>query len=624
MIDRRPSCGPFSRLLRALLLGSVFLAPTLVRSQDFTTSFEFTDTSGSFTRGSFPVEVTFENGEAKSIGSFSLYRTGFNSWMVDAGVVGTIRFQTPAIRVALWLRDQNAGIGSVLTAFDAQGGMVGTFAGTTAFQNVELTGTAPIAQITLANNGSSGYAVIDDFEFDALPQPPLADPIPTPIPTAAVSVSAEPVAEGLVAPVWGTHAGDGTARLFVADQAGQVIEIDLETGAQRVFLDVGSRLVPLGIGGPGTFDERGLLGLAFHPEYVQNGRLYTYTSEPVSGPADFTVPAQLPFDHQSVVTEWQVPAPADPDAVVDLGSARELLRIDEPQFNHNAGALAFGPDGYLYISVGDGGNRDDVGNGHSPGGNGQDTGNVLGSVLRIDVDGSNAMNGAYGIPPENPLIGAEGVDEIFAWGLRNPFRISFDTLDGTLYIADVGQGDIEEINRGAIGANYGWPRLEGSFFFVGNGSESFVTAVDPGVPAGLVDPIAQYDHDEGIAIVGGFVARGDAAPALRGRYVFGDFGSFGGAAGRVFALDESDTIAELDLGGLLAERSVLGFGQDAAGDVYVLANETGTPFADPGGSPTGVVLRLVPEPGLAALNATALASLAGLGTAARTRRRRRR
>jgi glucose/arabinose dehydrogenase len=218
----------------------------------------------------------------------------------------------------------------------------------------------------------------------------LADPILT----GGFHVRLEPVADGLTAPNWGTAAPGDNQRLFVTDQDGILWAIDLDSGDKSVFLDVSDRLVALGAFGPGTFDERGLLGVAFHPDYAMNGLLYTYTSEPVSAPADFsTMPVGTEPNHQSVILEWQVPNPGDPAAVVDPTSARELLRIDQPQFNHDGGGMDFGADGMLYISLGDGGGRDDQGVGHGEIGNGQDLSTILGSIIRIDPLGNNSANG---------------------------------------------------------------------------------------------------------------------------------------------------------------------------------------------------------------------------------------
>lgn len=426
-------------------------------------------------------------------------------------------------------------------------------------------------------------------------QVPLDDPIPEPIATGAIQVSLEPVAMGLTAPNWGTFAPGCPAlrgRLFVTDQDGILWNINLATGQKSVVLDVRDRLVSLGVAGPGTFDERGLLGVAFHPDFAQNGRLYTYTSEPVDGPADFsTMPAGTTANHQSVVLEWHVPNPCSAASVPDPTSARELLRIDEPQFNHNAGALAFGHDGRLYISLGDGGRADDQGVGHVPGGNGQAPDNVLGSILRIDPLGTNSANGEYGVPADNPFVGMFGfVDEIFAYGFRNPFRFSFDRRTGEMYIADVGQHDIEEISIGVSGGNFGWRLKEGSFCFDPNGTDrGFAFACGPGdAPGDLIDPIAEYDHDEGIAIVGGFVYRGSEIAPLKGRFVFGDYLHPSSGSGRLFYLQKNNRILEFQLEGReTLGLFVLGFAEDAEGELYLLGNTTGVPFGD-----TGVVLRL--------------------------------
>ena len=427
---------------------------------------------------------------------------------------------------------------------------------------------------------------------------PVLDPIPGPIPAGDVHVELVEVASGLTAPNWGATAPGQAGRLFVSDQPGFLWAIDLSDGSKSVFLDVSARLVPLGLFGPGSYDERGFLGVAFHPSYATNGLLYTYTSEPVAGAADFsTIPGGESANHQSVILEWQVPTPADPNSVVDPNSAREILRIDQPQFNHDGGALAFGPDGMLYIALGDGGGADDSDGpislgapmiGHGCSGNGQDTSNPLGSILRIDADGSNSANGQYGIPGDNPFVGVAGLDEIYVYGLRNPFRVSFDSMTGTFYIPDVGQNALEEINIGAPGANYGWKEKEGTYAFVPNGAQSgYITDGPIQISGGLTDPIAEYDHDEGTALVGGFVYRGTRVPQLDGRYLFGDFAQTFSNDGRLFELAAGNVIREIPLASTTFGRSLLGFGQDADGEVYVLANTTGTPF-----DTTGVVLRI--------------------------------
>ena len=419
--------------------------------------------------------------------------------------------------------------------------------------------------------------------------PPLDDPIPGPIRSSPVHVQLETVSTGLTAPNWGAAAPGDSDRLFVTDQPGTLWAVDLDTGTRTAFLDATGVVVPMGAFGPGSFDERGLLGVAFHPDYQKNGLLYTYTSEPVSGPADFsTIPVGGMANHQTVIREWQVPDPTNPASVVDPGSTRVLLRIDSPQFNHNAGCINFGPDGLLYFTIGDGGAGDDQGAGHACDGNGQNFNTILGAIIRINPLGTDSANGEYGIPPTNPFVGVDGIDEIYAYGLRNPFRFSFDSVTGDLYLGDVGQNDIEEVNIITSGGNYGWNHKEGSFFFVRNGSSSgYVTNRPLAGPTGLIDPIAEYDHDEGISVIGGFVYRGSAIPPLAGRYVFGEFGPAFDSDGRLFHLGPGNEILEFDLGPKGVGLFVLGFGQDADGELYLMANSTGVPFMD-----TGVVLRI--------------------------------
>ena len=433
----------------------------------------------------------------------------------------------------------------------------------------------------------------------------ISDPIPATIRKGSIKINLETVASGLVAPNYAISAPGLPNYLFVVDQPGILWKINLTTGSREVFLDVSAQLVPLGIFGDNTFDERGLLGVAFHPDYAQNGLLYTYTSEPVTGAADFsTMPVGRLADHQSVIAEWRVTEPGNPMSVVDTASKRVLLRIDQPQFNHDGGTVAFGPDGLLYIALGDGGGADDVDGqeslggpmvGHGTIGNGQDASNPLGTILRIDPAGNNAANGKYGVPADNPFTDAvdSRLDEIYAYGFRNPYRFSFDTRNGDLYAADVGQNDIEEVDLVFKGGNYGWNLKEGSFFFDANGNnDGFVTSAIPDdLPADLIDPILEYDHDEGLSVIGGFVYRGNAIKPLVGRYVFADWSSdFSVPTGRLFYRLGKRGIREF----VLTDRQnlglfVQGFGQDAAGELYVLANATGTPFGD-----SGVVMRIVP------------------------------
>lgn len=398
-----------------------------------------------------------------------------------------------------------------------------------------------------------------------------------------VVIELQTIAEGLVSPLGMAAPNDGTGRLFIYDQTGHILIWQSGNILPAPFLDVSGRLVILNPG----YDERGLLGIALHPDFAMNGKLYTYTSESATGTADFPSPGGVQ-NHQAVVAEWTVDA-QNPN-VVDVSSRREMLRIDEPQGNHNAGEMHFGPDGMLYIALGDGGAADDEGAGHSPQGNAQDITNVLGSMLRIDVEGSNSANGQYGIPADNPFVGKTGVDEIYAHGFRNPYRFSFDRVTGALYVGDVGQNDVEEVNIVTNGGNYGWRLKEGSFFFEPDGGFPTTLPVTP-IPPDLVDPIAEYDHDDGNTVLGGYVYRGTTVPQLVGRYLCGDW------SGRLFFIDDEGVLMELKIG--TDDRAlgfrVKGFGEDIQGEVYIF----GTIAVGPSGD-TGRVLKIVPAnlPGL--------------------------
>jgi glucose/arabinose dehydrogenase len=418
----------------------------------------------------------------------------------------------------------------------------------------------------------------------------IANPVAAQIPVGDITVELDTAAEGLVSPLGVAFPDDGSNRMFVHDQIGLVWVVQGGTRLATPFLDVAARLVTLQV----EYDERGLLGFAVHPDFANHPQVYTYTTEPVGGPADFTVPISGSFNHQNVIAEWTVDS-SNPN-LIDPASRVELVRIDHPAGNHNGGTLHFGPDGYLYFSVGDGGQSDDQGDGHAASGNAQDKGRILGKILRIDADGGGtpSANGRYGIPNDNPFLAEVGaVREIYAYGFRNPYQFSFDSLTGGLYVGDAGQNAIEEVDLVTLGGNYGWRIKEGSFFFNPNGDLSgFVTdqAVVFPVPPDLIDPIAEYDHDDGTVVVGGCVYRGAAIAALQGRYVFGEFGtSFSTPSGRLLYLDAANQIKELIIG--LAPRPlgvwIKGFARDLDGNVYVCGSEQ----LGPSGT-TGTVLKL--------------------------------
>ena len=409
------------------------------------------------------------------------------------------------------------------------------------------------------------------------------------------TIGLQRVAEGLVAPVGLVAPPDGSGRIFILDQIGLIYVIS--ASGERLaepFLDISDRMPSIGIEfGEGiVFDERGLVGLAFHPNYSENGRFFIfYTArKDEDDPED--------FDSENHVSEFRVsaddPNQADPD------SERLLVEIDKPQFNHNGGQLAFGPDGYLYIGVGDGGMANDEGVGHTDGlGNGQDKSTLLGKILRIDVDNGDP----YGIPPDNPFIDEEGSrPEIFALGLRNPWRFSFDGEE-RLFVADVGQDLYEEVDIVTRGGNYGWRIREGLHCFSVETPDTppadCPTVDADGAP--LIDPILEYPHSAatrpfGISITGGFVYTGDDVPCLQGEYVFGDWSTnFTEPDGSVFAARErGDGTWEMrDLAVAGREdgrigRFVTSFGVDADGRLYVLTSENLGPTGT-----TGEVYRIV-------------------------------
>jgi len=590
------------------LIYSVLLSLSFTsQSAEINTSFEFSNTSGSFTLTDETASVTFNGGEAKSVGNLSLYHTGLNAWMVAPGATGTVNFDPPAQELIVFFRTQSGNNASVLDLLDRDGNVLISFPGTpTNWTEVNVSETdlgGSVAQAVLRNENGQGYAVLDDLAVIAQQTTigqRLDDPIPAIIQTGSVRIRLKPVASGLTAPNWAFSAQEDTRHLYVGDQDGKLWRVDLTDGSKAVFLDLSNVLVPLGAFGDGSFDERGFLGFALHPQFTDNGLLYTYTSEPASEASNFsTIPNGASANHRTVIREWRLsPASLDQNLAA-IESVRVLLTIDQPQFNHNAGALNFGPDGMLYIALGDGGGADDRDGqqfaggpiiGHGETGNGQNTANPLGSILRIDPAGTNSANGQYGIPNDNPFAGSNTVlGEIYAFGFRNPFRFSFDTLTGALIVADVGQNDIEEVNLVQAGGNYGWPVKEGRFRFDANGNDPGFVTNEP-VTGNFLDPVVQYDHDEGTAIIGGFVYRGNAISALQQAYIFGDASRTGNGDGRLF-YTVGNEILEIDL----TEREVtgfwvLGFGQDADGEVYVLGNATGVPF-----EATGTVYKLVPN-----------------------------
>jgi glucose/arabinose dehydrogenase len=400
---------------------------------------------------------------------------------------------------------------------------------------------------------------------------PLPDPIPESIEYGKLELRLTEIADGMVSPLHGTFAPGFRNKLFVADQVGIVYAINLTSGEKTVFLDIRDRIAI----NLGRYDERGLLGLAFHPWFLWNGLFYTYSSEATDGTADFPWTGGGFGGHQSVINEWRVNNPLNSGEVADITSRREVVRIDQPSSFHNGGSLAFDRHGLLYIALGNGGPLD----------TGQDNSNLLGSILRIipnrdfapQGNHSLSANGQYLIPESNPFTtDPDSLDEIFASGFRNPYSISTDRRTGEVYAGDVGNNDIEEINLVTAGSNYGFPIKEGNFCFVGSGGQPDGSrgVTDPAdcvaESVGFADSIAEYDHDEGVAVIGGYVYRGKKSNrCLRSLYVFGDFN------GRIFYLDKK-IIREFRLRGQDSLGSaLLGMGEDARGELYLLTNSSG-------------------------------------------------
>ncbi len=438
------------------------------------------------------------------------------------------------------------------------------------------------------------------------PQPTMATPTSTTTEPPAVftpEVALQQIAAGFTSPVALAAPNDGSGRLFIVDQVGLIYIIDgNDTLLDTPFLDIRSKIVSL----DGNYDERGLLGLAFHPDYANNGRLFVY----YSAPARSILP--LGWNHTSVIAEFSI-SPDDPNQA-DPNSEKIIMQVDEPQANHNSGAITFGPDGYLYIPLGDGGNADDVGIGHAQdwysvnkGGNGQDLeSNPLGSILRIDIDNGDP----YSVPADNPALSVN-FPETWAYGFRNPYRIAFDP-GGTheLFVGDVGQDLWEEISIVTAGGNYGWNVKEGTHCFSTTNPDTpdTITSCPSEDPQGqpLIDPIIEFANSDnpqgglGAAMIGGVVYRGQMLPAWDGKYIFGQWSLSGRSpSGSLFAATrpadaagpmwdfQPIQIAGRD-GSNLGEF-LMGFGQDTSGEVYVLTSgHTG-----PSGT-TGVVYRIIP------------------------------
>ena len=343
----------------------------------------------------------------------------------------------------------------------------------------------------------------------------------------STNIALTTLVSGLNSPVDLQLPHDNSRRFFVVQQSGTIRIIANGTLLSGSFLDIASKVT--------TGSEMGLLGLAFHPTYSQNRRFFVNYNR--------TVGAQL----QTVIAEYQVSSSDANQA--DPASERVLFTVDQPFPNHKGGQLAFGPDGFLYIGLGDGGSGGD------PFGNGQSLQTLLGKMLRIDVDRTDPGL-QYAIPTDNPFVAGGGLPEIWAYGLRNPWRFSFDSSTGRLFCADVGQDSFEEVDLLQKGGNFGWNTMEGFHCFSPSSGCN---------KSGLILPVAEYSHSEGEAVIGGYVYEGTGIPSLVGTYVLGDY-----ISGTIWGLKETSpgtwTRSQL----LSTQLNISSFGQDAAGELYVV------------------------------------------------------
>ncbi len=367
------------------------------------------------------------------------------------------------------------------------------------------------------------------------------------VPTTTAGVAdlqLTPIVGGLARPVGVVAPADGSGRLFVVEQTGRIRVVEGNTLLAPPFLDLSSEVSCCG--------ERGLLGLALHPGFPANRAFFV----------DYTDAAG-----DTVVARYLV-STGDPDAADPL-SGSTVISQNQPYTNHNGGEIAFGRDGFLYIGLGDGGSSGD------PDGNGQDSGTLLGTILRLDVDSASP----YAVPADNPFVGVVGArPEIWAWGLRNPWRFTFDRFTGDLFIADVGQGSWEEINLepagGSGGRNYGWNRMEGTHCYSPPGG-----CEDPS----LVLPILEYGHTAGrCSVTGGFRYRGARIPWLQGSYIYGDY-----CTGEIWAAS-SDGDAWISTPILDAPFPISSFGEDADGEVLVVAYDASDGAVYRLADPTGI------------------------------------
>jgi glucose/arabinose dehydrogenase len=325
--------------------------------------------------------------------------------------------------------------------------------------------------------------------------------------------------------------------IWVTEQTGKIRVIKKGLLTELPLLDLQSKMIRI----DKSYDERGLLGITLHPQFKANRKFYVY----------YSAPSDQKSDHKDVVAEYTLSTGL---TTIDPNSGRIILQMEKPDGNHDGGCIQFGPDGYLYVSFGDGGGQGDK---HGKFGNGQNLNTLLGKILRIDV---NSTSG-YSIPRDNPFVGKNEIKpEIWAYGFRNPYRFSFDKATGLLFAGDVGQDQWEEVDIVNKGANYGWRLMEGTHCY--NPSDGCDMR-------GITFPISEYNHQEGISVIGGYVYNGRDIPFLKNKYLFADW------TGKIFYLQKSGSIWQrgpVSIDNLPGYIKIIGFGEDPSGELYMLTN----------------------------------------------------
>jgi glucose/arabinose dehydrogenase len=397
--------------------------------------------------------------------------------------------------------------------------------------------------------------------------------------SADVKVKLELITGGLVHPTVMLAVPDGSKRSLIVEQTGTIMVLDPDrTLRMAPFLDLTDKMIRL----DREFDERGMLGLAFHPKFKENGKFYVVYSAPIA--RDQGRRPRVNYTTTNYLSEFRV-SKTDPNQA-DFTSERVIYRWHKPQYNHNGGAILFGPDGYLYIGIGDGGWGNDKAIGHNEKiGNGQDLTTNLGKILRIDINSGEP----YSIPSDNPFVGRkDALPEIYAYGLRNPWRMAFDAgADHQLYAADVGQNSYEEVDIIVKGANYGWNRMEGTHCFNPDDPNNHPATCDK---SGITLPIVEYGNlnvvknGRGTSVTGGYIYRGKALPQLNGAYVFGDWSKQFAKPDGVLLVARPPTekgamwtIENMEVVNMKYNAYVLSFAQDEDNELYVLSSENSGP-----------------------------------------------